>query len=125
MVLGYAAIRIFLFDLSEAFTEDVNIYRLKEGMIPAEAITKQGLKVKTKEYEFLTPRKETAFFMRTNAGLTKEEIDRIKKAHLAGKMHFNELKIKQTIPFAPFLFLGTLITIICQGNIIVFLRSLF
>ena len=58
----------------------------------------------------------------TLEGLTKNDIKNIQKWHMSGKLHFNRLKIQQTIPFAPFMFLGVLLTILLKMNIVLWLK---
>lgn len=50
--------------------------------------------------------------------LTKKDIAKIKKSRK------KSVKVLETLPFAPILFLGALLTILCQGNLFAFLRML-
>jgi hypothetical protein len=114
--LCYAITRMTIDRLSDIYTEKVRISDLKAGMLPAEIITKQGFKI-----DIRSARK--SFFNKTEA-LTPGRISAIQNARREGRLHFNNLRIQQTIPLAPFLFLGTAITIICQGDAVLAIRSL-
>ncbi len=51
-------------------------------------------------------------------GLTRKQIETIKRSNI------EEVKISQTMPFAVFMFLGTIITMIVEGNVIIYLIRL-
>ena len=57
-------------------------------------------------------------------GLTKEDVEKINKLHSEGKFKPHVISIYHTVPFAPFMFLGVLMTIIAQGNVLMALRVL-
>ena len=55
-----------------------------------------------------------ALFEGSAKGLSKKAIGLLKSA----KLPFKTLKVQSSMPFAPFLFFGALLTILFQGNVI-------
>ena len=51
-------------------------------------------------------------------GLNKEQISIIRGIGI------KKIKVSQTIPFAPFIFLGVILTIIAKGNILILIKSI-
>ena len=52
-------------------------------------------------------------------GLTKSDIQKLKR------MKLKKVRICQTLPFAPFMFLGVIITLIAKGNLLIAVMNLF
>jgi len=128
----------------EIFTKEINIEELKPGMVLSESIIKKGKISKIEFQKFLNTFenksekieyikfKDEYYLKQTKSmnlkksiideepeGLTLEQIKEIKK------IGFKKIRISQTIPFAPFIFFGVIITLLVKGNIIIFLRMLF
>jgi len=101
-----------------SFSKEVSIKNLKPGMLLAERIVKKGKKYVKKKNQSLF-NLEKGFIEEEAEGLTEEDIKKIKKTNI------KKIKIKQTIPFAPFIFLGVLLTLIAKGNILILVRFLF
>ncbi|MFC1728437.1 A24 family peptidase C-terminal domain-containing protein [Nanoarchaeota archaeon] len=99
------------------FSKNVNIYHLKEGMIPAELIIKikeDYEKKNVSDYglaQFKTKIKDSVYEP-TITGLTKKDIERVRALFQKKRFHFDNLRIQQTMPFAPFMFLGAIITVL-------------
>ncbi|MBT5022496.1 hypothetical protein HON01_06725 [Candidatus Woesearchaeota archaeon] len=119
MILLYIILLGFIRRLSDVYSNEVNISQLKSGMILGEGILKNGLKAPIKQ-----SLRDTYILTKATA-LSKTDVQKIKKWHMTGKLHFNKIKVNKTIAFAPHLFLGTIITISCQGNILLFLQKVF
>ena len=122
-VLLFLIIRIFLFSLgSRYFAKQVRINQLKTGMMPAEMLFKLNGKYHKKHKIFsitgLAKNRKVGELLFENlpSGLSKKEIYKLKS--LQRKLPFKTLKIQATLPFAPFLFFGALLTIIFNGNFI-------
>lgn len=125
MTTGYAMARMVIWDLGELLTTKVRIQDLKQGMIPAEHITKKGYNVRLqKQWNFRKTGKKDFFYIPTPDGLKQKEIWEIQRVHHNGRLHFDHLSIQQKIPFAPFMFMGVLMTIIMQTNFIAFVKML-
>ncbi|MCD6215489.1 MAG: hypothetical protein J7J92_00230 [Candidatus Aenigmarchaeota archaeon] len=119
----------FLFTLAQLkFSIHTDIEKLKPGDKSAQMIIKKG-----KDYvaETLPP-----FFARFSEGkkdilikssvrLTKEDIEKLKALKKEGRLKFKHLLVEETIPFAPFLFLGVLLTYFVRGSIVIYLKLLF
>ncbi len=56
-------------------------------------------------------------------GLTKSDLSKIRNLYSGGKIDFSSIKVQQTLPFAPFLLLGVILTLISRGNLAIFLRG--
>ena len=52
-------------------------------------------------------------------GLTRKQIEKIRK------LGFKKVKVSSTIPFAPIIFLGVIITLLVKGNILILRYILF
>ena len=52
-------------------------------------------------------------------GLTRAQINKIKNIGI------KRIMINQTIPFAPFIFLGIVLTVLAKGNILIAVMNLF
>ncbi len=121
MLFSFVFIRYFILNLAfDVFTTPVFIENLKPGMIPAEIVRKKGekyLKVNKIQYsilpEFGKSRTKSIFDLR---GLTKKDINKIKRLHSSGKFKSHALRIQDDIPFAPIIFFGILLTLIFQGS---------
>ncbi len=122
--------RFYLLTLAYyVFSYPVYIENLKEGMLPAEDIIQVSknkfIKKKHLQRSFIQ-----ALISRTNEhsilkslpdGLTKEEIAFIQQLHSRGFLKDHTLNIYREFPFAPFMFIGVLITLIAGGNIVLVL----
>mgnify|MGYP006279430201 CR=1 FL=1 len=86
----------------------IKLDRLKSGMVLAYPIVKNDKSVWQTNDEDKTKDKKPLIKARDD-GLTKEEIHQIKK-HLP-----TDVKVNKTVPFAPFIFAGVILTIIFQG----------
>ncbi|MCK5107403.1 MAG: hypothetical protein KAQ83_01635 [Nanoarchaeota archaeon] len=93
----YAIIRMFLFSLGGLFVKKISLKELKEGML-----------ISNTKY---------------SERLTAKEVKDVKKMMNLKKQ--KDVFIEETIPFAPFIFLGILITILINGDIILILKLWF
>lgn len=119
----------------EAFTKEIPAARLKPGMVLSDSIKaigekeakemqSKGAKVAVHKggYYAQTPKSAFAagnFIDEEAEGLTKEQIKKIRQAGI------KTVRVSQTMPFAPFIFLGVLITITAHGNILIVVRLFF
>ena len=135
IVLSYIFLRQFVLRLGYYGTSvSVRIDNLKEGMVPVEKLslhTSTKKKRYQKEEMFFTDimsmlNKGTYFiFDRDAKGLTKEQIKKIQKLHSSNKLDFDNILVSETMPFAPFMFVGALMTFFAGGSILVYLSLLF
>lgn len=107
------------------FTRSVEIDKIKEGMIPAEMIVEENGNFAKRPITFFTflalLRQRTKFkpIIGFNPdGLGKEEIQELRSLYTKGLLKFKELKISITVPFAPILFFGALLTYFLKSPII-------
>lgn len=113
---GVIILMAFLRHGSESYKNTKFIYNLKPGDKLKQKITKEGNLAEgdTKKYKLLD--------IEYNS-LTEQDINKLEKMHKTHKLHFNFIETYQKIPFALFIYFGILSTIICDGNIITFLRA--
>ncbi len=117
MVLLYIIVFGLVRRLAEMYRVRKHLSELKPGDCLAEGILRNGQKAEFGKI------KDEKYFVTKKTGLNEQDIKIINKFHRTGKIHFNKIQTYQTIIFGPFLLLGTLITIISQGNVIMFLRA--
>ncbi|MBN2013751.1 MAG: hypothetical protein JW778_01085 [Candidatus Altiarchaeota archaeon] len=100
---------MFLISLSRLIktTTSIRIDELKPCMMLAEDI-----------------KSENKVIINLGRGVTQKEIDLINRLYKEKKLESDHVRIQQTLPFAPFLFFGVLLTYLCQGDLITFIRIL-
>ncbi len=120
----------------EVFTRKVRVNQLKTGMVLSDAIVKkedpveienlrkQNIKIIKHKGDFYVklPKSHIStnnFIEEEAEGLTRQQITLIKE------MGIKRIRISQTMPFAPFIFLGVILTIMAKGNILIVIRTLF
>lgn len=115
--------RLFLLNLSFfKLTKVILISSLKEGMMLAETMNKDKKKyVKAKAvyfsfFDYL--KKHKGIFDLPAEGLQKKDILKLKR--ISKNSGIKKIRIQETVPFAPFLFFGTILTIISKGNFVFF-----
>jgi hypothetical protein len=119
MIIIYLIFMGFIKNLSENYIKKVSIYRLGPGAVLAEGILKSGITAPFRKHS------REQYVLTKTTPLDEEEVLKIHSWHKQGKLHFNKIAIHQTMIFAPHIFLGVLITIICQGNVVLFLKAVF
>ena len=72
----------------------------------------------------LRKKTEKYFIENRPEGITEEEINKLKKLKKEGKLEFDDISVNQTLPFAPILFLGTVITLLAGDNIFIYIFKL-
>ncbi len=131
ILLIFIFARYFLLDLGFIkFTTSVKIKDLIPGMVPAEMIYEKKKKITKRKmlffsfFDYLKERNNDSLIDSKTEGLTKEDIKKIKAL---AKKHTNlkTFQIQQTLPFAPYLFLGAILTIISHGNFFILLKLIF
>jgi len=132
LILIFIFARFFILQLThKIYVRHVDIHLLKSGMIPAERVFIQKKKY-IKEpllfyslFSYLKQPKRDDVFDVNSEGLTDRDCRKLRMLKRENKIKFNHIKVYQTLPFAVFLFVGIIITILVQGNFFTFLRNLF
>lgn len=113
LLLLFLIIRVFIVSMGmKYFSGEVQLSQLREGMIPAEVIFKRGGRYfkRMKSFAIIGEAKARGKLLFNQNVLGKNDIKRLKS--LQKRLPFRTLRIQAEMPFAPFLFLGVLITII-------------
>jgi len=98
------------------FNERIKITELKPGMHCAEKIVRRG-----KLYVVSAPPTNEAEYLNINyENLTNDDIKKLRLLRSKDRLKCPELTVRQTLPFAPFLFMGVLLTILIRGDIITY-----
>ena len=94
---------------------------LKPGMIPEELIY-MDKDVYRKAPLANAPQLPRKMFPLGNMkeGLTYNSIRELKRMERRGMLSFSSIKVKKTLPFAPFMFLGVLLTIASSGAFLIY-----
>lgn len=122
---------------AEIFSDEVSLSKLKPGMIMVEPIFKlnhlnedDSSQLKKNKVEVI---KKNGFYYFNSSkplkgsievvqnepeGLTQKQLDKIKY------LDFQKIKVAHAIPFAPFIFIGVIITLLIKGNILILVRVL-
>jgi hypothetical protein len=126
-------LRFYLIALGyNVFSYEIFLEDLSEGMLLAEDIVKKGKKYEKVRHihmsfigALMIDRQKDSILDSLPDGLTNDEIKEIKKLHSRGALKSHKIRIYKIFPFAPFMFLGVLITLLLKGNVIDFLINLF
>ncbi len=133
--------RLIFLDLSfQHFSRKIKISNLRQGMIPAEIIYESGTdkdksgknqdnRLRKKKllffsfFEYLANKNQKSIISCCTEGLSEKDI---KKLRILRDKHpnFQYLRIQQSLPFAPFMFFGVLLTLLARGSIILLIRTL-
>jgi Flp pilus assembly protein protease CpaA len=102
---------------SYAFSHETKISELKPGMIPTETLKKIDKKYQKEPKKaagfFSEEAKDAAgIFQHRPEGLYLTEISKLKKLSIEKKLDFSALRINDTLPFSPFMFLAVIIIVI-------------
>ena len=104
IVFTFGIFKLLVIDLlKEQNTKKISTNKLKKGMVVSQYIVAKLNKYKI-DYK--------------PEGISTKDINKIKKSGI------KTIIIEKTIPFAPFMFLGAIITLLVKGNIVVWLINL-
>lgn len=98
---------------SSRLFKEIKIKDLKKRMLIAESIYE-----KNQKYEKGEPGKEK-ILIKSGEILSDHYINTIKNLYNTKKLNFSTIKIHQTLPFAPFMFSGVLITIATKSTFLI------
>jgi hypothetical protein len=125
----FVILRFFIIKMGFlSLTKKTDLGLLREGMVPAEVICKNDGKYEKQDWVFFSVFDHFQerisgkdYLFDPTQPLTKQDINKI--SALRKKLGFKHLRIQQTLPFAPFLFFGILLTLLINGDVIsLFLR---
>lgn len=126
IVLAFVILRFFVLCMGfYYFTKEVDIKLLEPGMLPAESVYKEGREYKKQElilyslFSYLEEKSKKRDYViePMSEGLTEKNIKELKK--LEKRSGFEHLRVQQTIQFAPYMFLGAILTILFKGNMVI------
>ncbi len=112
---------IFLIVFSDlgkhAFTKEISIKDMKEGMALAEMVVRDGKKYRKLDKNYISilssmmqKNRSEDLFASSSSGLTKEDMKKLSSLEKEGNIGFNTIKVSDKMPFAPLILLGCLIT---------------
>ncbi|HLD87400.1 MAG TPA: hypothetical protein VJB12_05030 [Candidatus Nanoarchaeia archaeon] len=123
----YLFLRHFILNLAfEVFSTSLYVEKLRPGMVVAENYAKKGWWCRKKRLPPLgffpaswrKDPKEKLILSSGSKGLTAEEVKMVKRLHSQGRIREHTVRVYQTVPFSPFMFLGVMLTIIFQSGIL-------
>jgi len=118
-VLLVIARALILSGSSEIFTTQTPFSLLRPGMLWAEpVIDEKGSYRKEKAMRRLSNRADAKGCIFAAAALAQKDIDRLMKLKKSGMIGFSTIGVYQTVPFAPLLFAGVLLTLIFRGSML-------
>ena len=113
LLLLFLIVRVFIVSMGmKYFSYEVQLSQLREGMIPAEVIFRRSGRYfkRMKSFSIIGEAKSKGRLLFNPDVLGKNDIKRLKS--LQKRLPFRTLRIQSTMPFAPFLFSGVILTII-------------
>ncbi len=119
---------------NELFIKKIKTGKLEKGMIINDLIEKKNILTLSEKKDRLAQGAEIkkykgSYYIRiqdNDKNVNKEEIElTIKKISELKRVGFEEIRIKQTIRLAPFIFTGVIATLLTKGNILIYARNLF
>jgi len=124
----FQILRFIISYLTEfSFTQSVKIKDLKPGMLLAESLikTKKGFEKKKQKslvtvFDIFRSVKE-GIISDVSHQLTEKDILTLNRLYKQKKLSFDTVKIAKTVPFAPFMFFGVLLTYLLQGSLFYYL----
>ncbi len=131
ILISMILLRFFIINLGAiVFSKNVHFNELKPRSILAQIPIKEKDKIKMMPFSqidllgYLTNKfkKKPIIKYDFSHGLTKENIEELKYLYNKKNINFNTIRVFTTIPFAPFVFLGVIITLISHGDIVVYLK---
>lgn len=133
---AYVVIRYFIIDLGfRGFTVKKKIEDLESGMCLAEGIIKskkRGVNYEKRGMMFfsfpqaLMEKRRIKYIHNVSFdGLSKKDVEKIKKLRKEGKIPFDELMVQVSTPVAVFLFVGIVLTIILQTNFVTYIKGIY
>jgi hypothetical protein len=136
IIFAFIIVRYFVIDLGfYGFTVPKKIEDLEPGMCLAEGIAESKEKdvnfekkklIYFSELQALIERGKVRFIHSVSFdGLTEKDVEKIKKLRKEGKIPFDDVMVHVKTPFALFLFLGILLTILLQTNFVVYLKNIY
>ena len=103
-----------------AFGKRVETVDLKQGMVLLEGVYEKDGNLEKKKLFFpsiinaMQDIGTNYIFDLSSKGLSKQDIELLQKKKKEGKVKFHSLLVQETLPFAPLLFIGTLLTLFWQ-----------
>ncbi len=127
-VVLFLFFRFFILRLAfKSYTKNVKINNLEEGMILAEGIVnKKGKIEKLNLFQsslIQTLQQKKYKYIHELGEITKEDIKKIKKLKKNNKIKFDDILVYQKQPFAIFLLVGYILTILFNGSFVSWLRT--
>lgn len=131
ILMGFLILRFFILKLgAKVFSSEIKVDELEEGMLILDRIREEGQKYfKESAVDFslvgMLRKKQKKYLIENSpTGLSRKEVEEIKRLKKEGKLNFDSLSVHQTLPFAPLLFLGVFITFAVRENIFIYLFNL-
>ncbi len=114
-----------------AYGKRTRVSELKQGMVLLEAVAGNSKGKFVKKDIFSRGLFAALGSMKTPlaidvkaSGLQQRDIERLRQWQQHGKLGFDSILVQRSFAFAPILFFGVILTILCSGNCIAFLASL-
>jgi len=131
LLLTFVFLRFFILHLGfKGFGTKVQVEKLKPGMVPMDIVIKEGKYYSVRKgfypsiFQVLDHSINKLVINTGTQGLSNEDISNLQKWKKEKTLSRDSLTIQGTMPFAPFIFLGVLITFILQGDFIYYLINL-
>jgi len=115
-----------LLSITEFYSESIKIKDLRAGMALSEQLIKTKKGMEKREISLMTifdifNSMKEGLLGDVKTRLTEEDVKELQKLRNEGKIKFDEIKIAKTVPFAPFIFFGILLTYFLQGSLLYYL----
>jgi hypothetical protein len=109
-----------------SLTEDVKIKDIKPGMILGERIFRKGDTYTKKPFILVNVvdvfrSLKDGVLSEMDLSLNERNVKKLQTLYEEKKITFESVKVAKIVPFAPFLFLGALVTHFVRGNLIYYL----
>jgi archaeal preflagellin peptidase FlaK len=131
IVFAFMAFRYFIIELGFfSLTKEISIDELKEGMVLADLYYEENKAVIKRRATFFSimdyfkdKTKNTIIDFKSE-GISKKDL--LKMKEIAKKNpNIKSIRVMEMLPFAPFMFGGVILTILCSGNFVLFIIKFF
>jgi Flp pilus assembly protein protease CpaA len=125
----FLVLRFFIADLGDwLFVQEIPVSELRKGLVPANTIVRKGSQYTAQPVSFSSfislaarPRDGEVIMDLTPEGLSEEKVSELQALAAAGRLAGlgDKIQVQQSMPFAPIILVGVLITLLSRGVFIV------